>query len=493
MICISQCPGRYRRAVFSRRVRGTGAAQARLYRELRELTRCASDATPMPAAAPLTLLVVAASTSASSSGPALAQRWTLVNKTEGAVLGPHLAGEHGIRSGFEGGQYFRTEDGVYHYFATEMVNDGSEMWVGTRGGHWTATDPSVPDVAAKKAGCTTTRQPCPGHQGRSYCPSDKKSGQCDRPPTGPCPPCPPAPPTPQPTKKHGGWQRQGTLFNSSGIFNGSDRAGAKWAPMVNYGWSPENKSDVYTLWYVGYRTGALPNSSTPSGHWANWDGQVRRMVSTVAGNSSAALAGPYVDMGVVFDTEQPDVAPFEGLQGDDSVNCYQLQNGSWIMFVGTTLDACPDKSSPRQGCKQGFQRNGRTVAFASSPTLGGPWKRLGVQQTTIQPLPTGTGSKKSGVEPNMENPVVTKSPWQMGYHAVYADLLNGSIGITFSASGEPSNWTVGQHLPIRGRTGLGLVPEPTVCRGCYSIMYTASRVYYAMVRNENEAKGMLGA
>ena len=99
-------------------------------------------------------------------GPALAQRWTLVNKTEGAVLGPHLAGEHGIRSGFEGGQYFRTEDGVYHYFATEMVNDGSEMWVGTRGGHWTATDPSVPDVAAKKAGCTTTRQPCPGHQGR---------------------------------------------------------------------------------------------------------------------------------------------------------------------------------------------------------------------------------------------------------------------------------------------------------------------------------------
>ena len=137
-----------------------------------------------------------------------------------------------------------------------------------------------------------------------------------------------------------------------------------------------------------------------------------------------------------------------------------------------------------------FQRNGRTVAFASSPTLGGPWQRLKVQQTAIQPLPTGSGAKRSGVEPNMENPVVTKSPWQKGYHAVFADLSNGSIGITFSESGAPISWAHGQHLPIRGRTALGLVPEPTMCRGCCSIMYTASRVYYAVLRNENEANGM---
>ena len=96
------------------------------------------------------------------------------------------------------------------------------------------------------------------------------------------------------------------------------------------------------------------------------------MVSTVAGNGSAGLAGPYVDVGVALDSEQLDASPFEGLQGTDSVNCYQLANGSWVMFYGTTLDACPDQSSPRHGCKSGFQRNGRTVAFASSPTLGGP-------------------------------------------------------------------------------------------------------------------------
>ena len=124
------------------------------------------------------------------------QVWTLVNKTEGAVMGPYLAGKHGIQSGFEGGQYFRTDDGVYHYFATEMVRSGAEMWVGTRGGHWTAIDPSIPEVPAFSA---------------------------------PCPPCPPTS-APSPPSKAGGWQRQGTLFNSSGIYDGSDRSGAKWAP-----------------------------------------------------------------------------------------------------------------------------------------------------------------------------------------------------------------------------------------------------------------------
>ena len=188
----------------------------------------------------------------------------------------------------------------------------------------------------------------------------------------------------------------------------------------------------------------------------------------------------------MLDTEQPDASAYEGLQGTDSVNCYQLANGTWVMFYGTTLDSCPNKSSPRRGCAHGFQRNGRTVAFASSPALGGPWSRLQMQQTTIQLLPTGP---KSGPEPNMENPVVTKSPWQTGYHAVFADLLNGSVGITFSGSGEPSSWAHEQHLPIRGRTALGLVPEPQMGRGYYSIMYTASRVYYAVLRNEIEARG----
>jgi hypothetical protein len=42
-------------------------------------------------------------------------------------------------------------------------------------------------------------KPCPAHAGRSYCPTDKTPGQCDKPTrTAPCPPCPATPPSPPP-------------------------------------------------------------------------------------------------------------------------------------------------------------------------------------------------------------------------------------------------------------------------------------------------------
>eukprot|EP01051_Picozoa_sp_SAG22_P007421 SAG22_NODE_522_length_9503_cov_4.233624_10_plen_109_part_00 len=85
-----------------------------------------------------------------------------------------------------------------------------------------------------------------------------------------------------------------------------------------------------------------------------------------------------------------------------------------------------------------------------------------------------------------QNPVVTKSPWQPGYHAVYAALESG-IGFTFSQSGEPTSWTEELIIPgLRGRTALGLVPEPQIGRGYYSLLYTASSVYYVLLRNEDE-------
>jgi hypothetical protein len=82
---------------------------------------------------------------------------------------------------------------------------------------------------------------------------------------------------------------------------------------------------------------------------------------------------------------------------------------------------------------------------------------------------------------------VTRSRWQPGFHAVYAALENGSVGVSFSHSGEPANWTAEQLLPIRARTALGLVPEPHIGRGYYSMMYTAQHVWYALLRNEQEA------
>ena len=62
------------------------------------------------------------------------QSWTVVSKTNGTVLSTKTGHQYGIQSGFEGGDYFRTADGIYHYFATEMLNTGATMWVGTRGG-----------------------------------------------------------------------------------------------------------------------------------------------------------------------------------------------------------------------------------------------------------------------------------------------------------------------------------------------------------------------
>ena len=40
--------------------------------------------------------------------------------------------------------------------------------------------------------------PCPGHPGRSYCPSISTPGQCDKPSHPPCPPCKAPPPSPGP-------------------------------------------------------------------------------------------------------------------------------------------------------------------------------------------------------------------------------------------------------------------------------------------------------
>eukprot|EP01052_Picozoa_sp_SAG31_P010871 SAG31_NODE_604_length_13629_cov_11.035994_16_plen_167_part_00 len=128
----------------------------------------------------------------------VAQNWTVVRKSAATVMGARAASHNGIAGGFEGGEYFRTDDGLYHYFATEMVQSGANLWVGTRGGHWVAEDPSLPE-------------------------ENNTAGR--------------------------GWRRLSTIFTSSGTTDGFDRASAKWAPMVNFGWSSENNSNVCE-WHI---------------------------------------------------------------------------------------------------------------------------------------------------------------------------------------------------------------------------------------------------
>ena len=103
------------------------------------------------------------------------QTWTLVKNPKAPVLGPGLGHPQGVMGGFEGGEYFRTADGTYHYFATEMVNAGQQdHWAGTRGGHWTALDPSTPETES----CDDHPRPCAGHAARTFCPNSHAVRQC---------------------------------------------------------------------------------------------------------------------------------------------------------------------------------------------------------------------------------------------------------------------------------------------------------------------------
>jgi hypothetical protein len=62
----------------------------------------------------------------------------------------------------------------------------------------TVAGAAAASVAAAAAPCPA--QPCPGHAGRTYCPSVSTPHQCDQPSHPPCPPCkgPPIPPPPTP-------------------------------------------------------------------------------------------------------------------------------------------------------------------------------------------------------------------------------------------------------------------------------------------------------
>lgn len=62
----------------------------------------------------------------------------------------------------------------------------------------TVAGAAAASAAAAAAPCPA--QPCPGHAGRTYCPSVSTPHQCDQPSHPPCPPCkgPPIPPPPTP-------------------------------------------------------------------------------------------------------------------------------------------------------------------------------------------------------------------------------------------------------------------------------------------------------
>ena len=98
------------------------------------------------------------------------------------------------------------------------------------------------------------------------------------------------------------WTWTSKLYESSGVFDGSDRRGSTWAPMAAY----DAVDERWHLFYVAYR--ASPAYRTPLGLYRNpktnkpqalhfytqFDGEIWHSISTVKGEKG--ISGPYRDI-----------------------------------------------------------------------------------------------------------------------------------------------------------------------------------------------------
>jgi len=260
----------------------------------------------------------------------------------------------------------------------------------------------------------------------------------------------------------GPWSRITTLRNTSSMYKlchldaGKGlKNGAAWAPTLVFAPSMANGSKP--VWNLFYHAGYAPKGHPGDG--------IRHAVSVTDG-----MEGPYVDLPGV-------VAPFS-----HAFTIWQLSNGSYMSFRNNV----PGARDFSVGLERAIPDNGKT--------LGGAF----AYDKNFVPFPCGP-----------ENPIVTRSSDNKWFYAVYDALeqipegnerATGSgctnpakraictsktqcdkIGIAWSPDGI--TWTAemtallrvqtGGHHPCgQIRTPLGLVAEPELCVGCYSVMWT---------------------
>jgi len=179
--------------------------------------------------------------------------------------------------GFEGGLYLRTEeDGVYHLFPSECMNDRKGLpWdVHMRSHHWTSPDGI--------------------HN----------------------------------------WTRGELIYDSSANYNGTDRRASIWAPMVIY-----NQDETrWNLFYVGYTTG--PHSASKGFVGQVDGAIYRLVSQTagragIAGPYPGENATIILDMEGIGGRAQSWEGGLPEGQGDDSFHAWQIHNGSWMGFYGS--------------------------------------------------------------------------------------------------------------------------------------------------------------
>ncbi len=288
-------------------------------------------------------------------------------------------GTEDVLRGFETGCMLKLQ-GAYHWFTAEFPSD--PMWIKTRLAHWTSPDGKT-------------------------------------------------------------WKRLGTLYESSGNFDGTDIRGALFAPMPIY----NEKDHRWDLFYSSSR--CKPNTAT---EWLNnYDMRIWRAVSKTPGREG--FSGPYQDVGVVMQPGK-DSDKWEGLQGVDSFFPYQVGD-RWYAFYGSAHTERRPMSW--------------LVGLADAPALAGPWRRL------PQFSPVAVGQAGSG-RSDVENPIVLRL--HSGRYIAVFDVLLRPYAIGYTVSDDGLHWSPASYVDLKRtpklwvdnlRTPLGLIEEPN---GSFTCFYT---------------------
>jgi hypothetical protein len=228
------------------------------------------------------------------------------------------------------------------------------------------------------------------------------------------------------------WDRKRTLRRSTGTEGTGSLHAAHWGPLLTK--NPAN--DTWLVSYVGNK--AAPSNA--SGFLSNYQGTIFARYATKPGDAGldsgfgewASGSPPAYDSDVTllapddFNVDGPWPHPCQGLQGTDSFAPYQLGDGTWAAFAGTSHEETPN---PWAG------KTGRwVVSMATAPELTGPWTRYNpVNRSDPSNAPC------SAIASGIENPIVTSRPDDANaYHAVYDGGGHPGFGYACSEDGLTS-------------------------------------------------------
>eukprot|EP00756_Hemistasia_phaeocysticola_P049968 Hpha_TRINITY_DN24578_c0_g1::TRINITY_DN24578_c0_g1_i1::g.172590::m.172590 len=249
------------------------------------------------------------------------------------------------------------------------------------------------------------------------------------------------------------WTRQRTIRVSTGQLGTDSLHAAHWGPLLTK--NPAN--DTWLLSYVGYKA----DKNNASGFLTNYQGTIFSRYATKSGDAgldsdfgeAASGSTPAYEGDTVllepddFNLLGPWPHPCQGLQGTDSFAPYQLADGTWAAFAGTSHEELPNPWAGKVGRW--------VVSIATAPELTGPWTRYNPANRS-----NPADAPCSDIAGGLENPIVTMRPDNhKAFHAVYDG--SGHPGFGYACSEDGLDWAPG--VPVTTpfntvRTPFGLVP-----------------------------------